>query len=556
MFLKTIFLFAKISLETRCKDEELTTRQFRFQISCFCRAFLFLEGGMYMFIIQNCSAYKQDGSILFENVSFTINSNDKLAVIGEEGNGKSTLMKYICGLDTGPVDIHAEKFVRQEKIGYLSQQLDSIWNTATVLEYLLKNKPEEEIEISKYNDCIYLEQLWTKMKGSVSFLYSDQLIGTCSGGEKVRLQLLKLMAEKCTMLCLDEPTNDLDIDTLIWLEDMISGFDGPILFISHDEMLLRKCANRVLHLELRNKKSKSVVTLYEGYYDDYRKERFEGLRRQEQIAASEKRAYRKKMDRLNDIYNAVHHAQNAVSRQAPQTAANLKKKMHTVLSLKERFEKEELTKTDTVEEAIDLRLENSWLPSSKIILDIQNMTVSAGEKLLIENVSLLLRGQDHLVLTGKNGSGKSCLMKKINELLQNRDDLNVGYMPQNYFDLMDPNETPLQFLDIPMVENNLQTSRDLLASLNFKAEEMQHVIQKLSDGQKAKIFFAKFVKMKCNVLLLDEPTRNLSPMSQPVIHDLINSFEGCVFCVSHDRWLIEKCFSNRIQVQNKRLIKL
>ncbi len=503
-----------------------------------------------MFEILNCSAWKQDGSILFENISFVLNPKDRLAIIGEEGNGKSTLLKMICGLDTSPVKVVSKKLVRQNTIGYLSQHLDESWNSCTVLEYILKEKPNEEIEISRYNDCLEIEKLWADMKGSVSFLYGEQKLKTLSGGEKVRIQLLKLLYHKSTMLTLDEPTNDLDIETLQWLEEMILKFDGPVLFVSHDTALLRKCANRILHLELRNRKTKSVATLFEGSYDEYAKTRTAQLKKSEQIAASEKRQYRKKMDRLNDLYNAVHHAQNAVSRQDPFTAAALKKKMHALVSMKEKIESEGYAKSDTVEESIELFFEDSWLPPSKVILDFKH-DVIIDERVLIHDASIYLLGQDHVVITGKNGSGKSCLMKQIAHCMKNRTDIICGYMPQNYFDLMSPEETPLQFMG-----DDFDYSRILLGALNFKGEEMEHPISKLSDGQKAKVYFAKLVKMKCNVLLLDEPTRNLSPMSQPVIHELLNSFEGCILCISHDRWLIETCFDQVLHVENQRLIKV
>ena len=434
--------------------------------------------------------------------------------------------------------------------------MDEKWSKCTILDYLLKDEPEDEIQIEHYNECVQFEQLWVTMKGQVAFLYRDQLIETLSGGEKVRIQLLKLMAQKCTMLALDEPTNDLDISTLQWLEDILLCFDGPVLFVSHDEMLLRKCANRVLHLELRNKKTKAVSTLYEGPYDQYVKDRLDGLRRIEHQAASEKRAYRKKMDRLNDLYNAVSHAQSTVSRQDPFTAANIKRKMHALNAMKGRIEQEGYTKSDTVEEAIELIFEDSWLPPSKVVLELTHQQLSIHDRLLIEDYNLSLRGQDHVVLIGDNGSGKSCLMKSLKDHLHHRDDLIIGYMPQNYEDLMDMNQTPVEFLALNSDAQDMQQSRDLLGSLNFKAEEMSHPIKKLSDGQKAKIYFAKFVKMKCNVLLLDEPTRNLSPMSQPVIHELINRFEGCVFCISHDRWLIEQCFDTILNLKEKQLNKI
>ena len=511
---------------------------------------------MFVFVLNDCCAQKQDGSVLFEHISFKLNRNDRLALIGEEGNGKSTLLKVCCGIDTDPITVKYTKCYHDEKIGILPQRMDQKWSKSTILEYLLKDEPEDEIEIERYNECVNYEQLWVSMKGQVSFLYREQHIETLSGGEKVRIQLLKLIAQKCTMLALDEPTNDLDISTLQWLEDIILRFDGPVLFVSHDEMLLRRCANRVLHLELRNKKSKAVSTLYEGPYDQYVKERLDGLRRAEHQAASEKRAYRKKMDRLNDLYNAVHHAQNSVSRQDPFTAANIKRKMHSVNAMKNRIENEGYSKTDTVEEAIELIFEDSWLPASKVILELNNQTLRIHDRVLIEKYDFSLHGQDHIVLMGNNGSGKSCLLKEFRNRLENREDIIVGYMPQNYEDLMDMNQTPIEFLNLSSDVLDTQISRDLLGSLNFKAEEMSHSLKKLSDGQKAKIYFAKFVKRKCNVLLLDEPTRNLSPMSQPVIHELINSFEGCVFCISHDRWLIEQCFDTQLILKDKQLNKI
>ena len=509
-----------------------------------------------MFILTDCCGQKQDGSVLFEHISFKLNKNDRLALIGEEGNGKSTLLKVCCGLETDPLSVKYTKLFHDEKIGILPQRMDQKWSKSTILEYLLKDEPEDDIEISRYNECAQFEQLWVKMKGQVSFLYRDQLIETLSGGEKVRIQLLKLIAQKCTMLALDEPTNDLDISTLQWLEDIILRFDGPVLFVSHDEMLLRRCANRVLHLELRNKKSKAVSTLFEGSYDQYVKERLDGLRRVEHQAASEKRTYRKKMDRLNDLYNAVRHAQNSISRQDPFTAAAIKRKMHSVNAMKDRIENEGYTKSDTVEEAIELIFEDSWLPASKVVLELKQRKLVIGDRVLIEDYDFSLYGQDHVVLMGDNGSGKSCLMKSIKTELERRDDILVGYMPQNYEDLMDMDQTPIEFLSLSSDVQDTQISRDLLGSLNFKAEEMSHPLKKLSDGQKAKIYFAKFVKMRCNVLLLDEPTRNLSPMSQPVIHELINSFEGCVFCISHDRWLIEQCFETQWILKDKQLNKM
>lgn len=511
---------------------------------------------MRMFLVDDCTIKKQNGDILIENLTFQVNPHDRIAIIGEEGNGKSTLIKLIYEDLSDLFTVEYKRIIRQEKMAILYQEMDPIWNDSNCIEYCLKNNPNEEIDIEKYNELEKVEKYWLRLKGAVSFLYRDETISTFSGGEKVKIQLLKLLLQEPTMILLDEPSNDLDLNTIEWLEDFILSFEGGCCFISHDEYLLKRCANKIIHLELVNRKTKSKATFYTGDYKSYVTQRSAGIEKMEAIAQNEKLAYRKKMNRVNDIQNAVHSAQNSVSRQAPQAAANLKKKMHSVLSMKERIEKEGFSTVDTYEEAIDVRFEDSYLPSKKRIVELVNKTVRIDDNILAENVNFELFGQDHIAIIGANGTGKTTLMKQILESVQNTTGIKVGYMPQNYYEKMDLNKTPLDFLEIALTSEDKQQSYDLLGCMNFTSEEMNHKLKDLSDGQKAKCFFIRFIKDKCNVLLLDEPTRNLSPLSQPVIHRLINDFEGCVCCITHDRSLLDNCFETVYRLENKQLSKI
>lgn len=222
-----------------------------------------------------------------------------------------------------------------------------------ILDYLLKETPEAEIEMHRYNQLPEVERLWIKMNGKISFLYEETRLELLSGGEKVKLQLLKLMMAHCTLLCLDEPSNDLDLNTIKWLENWIRQLEIPCIFISHDEWLLRKCANQILHLEQVNRQSKCRHTLFKGSYDAYRSQRQSAYAKEVQIAHNEKLAYRKQMTRMNDIANAVRSAQNQISRQQPYLAARLKSKMHTVNAQIKRIEEKAIIR---------------WIPHRKRLL--------------------------------------------------------------------------------------------------------------------------------------------------------------------------------------------
>lgn len=493
-----------------------------------------------MLQIRNLTiTHKKDLRNLIEDFSFVLRPGDKTVLIGEEGNGKSTLLKLI----------HEEQLVEEYvtwsgeiirngvRTGYLAQEMGQEAQNCQVYEYFAENPlfydwtPKE------------LADLGRNFGFSLEFFYSDQQVATLSGGEKVKLQLARILMERPDVLLLDEPSNDIDLETLEWMEDFICQTSLPVLYISHDEYLMERTANSVIHLEQTMRKTKPRWTVARVPYRTYMEERGHSLQRLEEQARSEKREYEKQQEKFRRIQQSVEYKQATITRQNPSGGRLLKKKMHAVKAQERRFEKqwEERTEVPDTEDAIYLRLGRQIpMPKGKEVLDYELDQLTADGKLLAEKIHLRIRGPEKVCIIGKNGVGKTTLLKKIAQELLSRKDLHAAYMPQNYGDLLPGEKTPLDFLQTKGDKEELTRIRTWLGSMKFTAEEMEHPIRELSGGQKAKLFFMKMSLEESDVLILDEPTRNFSPMSNPVIRRILADYQGAILCVSHDRKFIEE----------------
>lgn len=213
--------------------------------------------------------------------------------------------------------------------------------------------------------------------------------------------------------------------------------------------------------------------------------------------------------------------------------------------MEHRFMREDdkMTKRPQQEEAIYFKLgdKSAILPSSKVVLSffLDTLYTKDESRILSKNINLEIRGNQKVCLIGKNGAGKTTLLHKIYENLKQRKDLKVSYMPQNYEELLDFAMTPIDFLCLSKDKEEESKIRTYLGALKFTADEMQHTIQELSGGQKAKIFLLNMSLSDANVLILDEPTRNFSPLSAPFIRDILSQFGGCIISISHDRKYIK-----------------
>ncbi len=483
---------------------------------------------------------------LIEDLSFTLRSGDKLAIIGEEGNGKSTLLKSIlgrCDYATlrGSVDF------KGNKVGYLEQSLNTEDLEIKVYEYLFKSDDDYYNKVNRLYK--YLDKL------GIGDELLEQVMKSLSGGERVKIGILKLLLEENDIYFLDEPTNDLDINTLKWLEKFIKETSKPIIYVSHDETLLANTANMILHIEQIKKKQECRHTLAKVGYDEYVEKRLNAIKKQTQIAISEKREFNKKEKRLREIMQSVEHEQNTISRSDPHGARLLKKKMKSLKAQEHRLENNALTELPTVEESIYFNFEEVNVPKNKEIIKLNIPELKVDGKILSHNIRLDVIGNTHLCMIGNNGVGKSTLIKIIYNELKTRKDIVIGYMPQDYEDILNNYTYVLDFLADKNKEN-ITHARMYLGNMNFTREEMTGKIEYLSNGTKAKLFLIKLVLENCNVLILDEPTRNVSPLSNPVIRSVLANFKGTIISVSHDRKYLKEVINELYELTEDGLIKI
>lgn len=485
--------------------------------------------------------YKKDLRVLISGLSLVLNPGDKMALIGEEGNGKSTLMKLIYdeNLVENYVEHSGEIVKNNCVLGFLEQEIDSREKECSVYEFLERESGFFDMSSKE------LAEIANKLNLSPEFIYSEQKVKSLSGGEKVKLQVVRILCRRPDILLLDEPSNDIDLETLEWLERFIQEWEGAVLFISHDETLLERTANRILHLEMLKKKREAKHTISQVGYNEYMERRKHQLEKQEQVARKERSEYRAQQERLQRIEQKVERQQARITRQDPHGAALLKKKMKAVKSLEHRFERESggMTELPDIEEAIFFKFHNTEkIPRGKTVLDMKQEELRVGDRLLAENIDLSIRGPEKVCIVGKNGTGKTTLMKCICEQLLERDDIRAAYMPQDYQSRMDFEKTPVEFLSHSGDKEERTEIQTYLGSLKFTKEEMEHPIRALSGGQRAKLFLLQISMRGANVLILDEPTRNFSPLSNPVIRKLLRDFEGAIISVSHDRkYIAEVC---------------
>lgn len=483
-----------------------------------------------MFEIKNLSIQIRN-QYFIRNLSLTLNAGDKLAIIGEEGNGKSTLLKVILGI-CPYAEVEGTISSKNHSIGYLPQMLESNDLQKTGYEYLFKSSEDY------YNQVNFLYQNLERLHIDDSLL--ERTLSCMSGGEKVKLSILKLLLEKSDILFLDEPTNDLDIETLEWLEHFIVETKCPVVYVSHDETLLSHTANCILHLERIYRKTECKHTFYRTTYDDYVRMRRESLAKETMIAKQEQRDYQKREEKLRQVMQKVEYQQNTISRSDPHGGRLLKKKMHSLKSQERKLHDTNLAKVPDVEEGISFRFEDVTIPRFKKILTIDIPTFQVDTRVLATNLHLEVMGNEKVCIIGSNGIGKSTFLKTIHETLRNRSDIRVGYMPQNYEDAWDENQSVLEFLSSIGNKEEMQKAMTYLGNMKFTVEEMNGSIRNLSGGSKAKLLLTRFVLEKVDVLLLDEPTRNVSPLSNPIIRDVLRKFQGTIISVSHDRKYISE----------------
>lgn len=519
-----------------------------------------------MLQIRNLTiTHKKDFRVILQDFSCVLNQGDKAVIVGEEGNGKSTLLKWLYDpeLMEGYAEAEGERTVARERMAYLPQELPEEDKKRTVCEFFM----EESAFLSQTPR--ELGSLAGRFHVSPDFFYGDQAMDTLSGGEKVKAQMMRLLMRGPTALLLDEPSNDIDLETLKWLEELINGWTGIVLFISHDETLIERTANMVIHVEQIRHKTVSRTTVAHVPYEQYCRERASQFEKQEQKALWERREKKVRDEKLRRIEQSVEAALDNIPRAARGSKMNalLKKKMKTVKSMEHRFERQdaEMTERPEQESAIFFKLgdKDAQVPAGKTVTEfsLDALHTPDGERILSENIFLRVRGSEKIVIVGKNGAGKTTLLRQIAQELLARKDLHAEYMPQNYEELLDLSLTPVEFLsgagdDPASGSREVQTRiRTFLGALKYTADEMDHPIAGLSGGQKAKVLLLKMSMSGANVLILDEPTRNFSALSSPVIRRMLSEFPGAIISISHDRKYIAQVCDKVYRLTEKGLVE-
>jgi len=493
-----------------------------------------------MLLLKNITITTSKGRVLLNECSFSLNPTDKLAIIGEEGNGKSILCKLIVGEKPLPQDFIVTGSITRtdETVGYLPQALPSEYENVAMSRFLLA----DDSGIIDYNQLQELIPIFIELGLVLTPDDFERAMNTFSGGERIKIQLAKIMAKKPTSFVLDEPTNDLDIRTLKWFENFLLNSSIPCIFVSHDTALLENVSNRVLHLQQTERKKVPVWALESLNYKDYINKRQADLERQESLSVKQKQSYDKQMDKWRQIYQKVEHRQDTISRQDPHGGQLLKKKMRNLKAVKRRIDSTELLHKPDPEEAISLFFADQQKVSAKrILLEDHCEFLTIGERVLSTELDIRISGNSRIGIFGDNGCGKSTYLKYLKtKAVENG--RKIGMMPQKYEELLPNDQSAVDWLINEPSKEYRTKVMNYLGNLKFTEEEMIQPMIACSQGQKAKILLIHLVLGEYEMILLDEPTRNLSPLTLPVIEEMLKNYSGALVCVSHDRrFLVDTC---------------
>lgn len=503
--------------------------------------------------------HKTDLRTIINDFKMVLNDGDKAVIIGEEGNGKSTILKWIYSpkLIDSYADYSGERILGNEILAYLPQEVSEEDKNKTVYEFFCDD--ERFLDLSPKE----LNYLATQVKFDLEMFYSDQMVGSLSGGEKIKIQMIRILMHKPSVLLLDEPTNDIDIETLEWLEKFINEWKHIVLYVSHDETLIEKTANMIIHIEQIQRKTISRYNIAHTDYQNYLNNKRHEFEKQNQEALNERREKKIRDEKMMRMMQSVDYAQDGISRSNPAGGRLLAKKMHSIKSLQKRYEREDenMTEKPQQEEAIFIKIgstKDSEVPNGKVILDYENpiLMTPNNERVLSENVKLFIKGPEKICIIGKNGAGKTTLLHLIADEMLKRKDITVEYMSQNYEEILDLDCTPVDYLDSSGDKEERTRIRTYLGAMKYTADEMDHSIRELSGGQKAKVLLLKISLSKANVLILDEPTRNFSPLSGPVLRRVLSNFPGSIISISHDRKYIKEVCNKVYKLDKDGLIKL
>lgn len=505
--------------------------------------------------ISDLSIVSPEGREIVTALSLSVQRGQRLAIIGAEGSGKSTLLKSIVG--ELPAGFSVSGKIALGKWGYLPQNLPAAWSDSSVSSYLLADSPAAVIDLERWNDSLkYITAL--RSVGLPQRLFDeDRAIATLSGGELIRLQLAKLVATNPDILILDEPSNHLDLKTLEWLETFLAREKRAIVFVSHDESLVENVATSILHLQYVTHRQKAVHTYTGEDYRSFLQTRQAAAERSEQVIDSERREKRRLKQQLSKALSKSQGRENRAEPEDKNTKNRAQRGLtharERIAQLRDKLESLPSSEQMMLEESARLEFKpGSAVQKHKTLAELSIPELRAGNELLAENVALSVRGPCRIVITGDNGVGKTTLIREIVSKLCERGDLRVGYLPQKYEEVLtQPQKTAFEYLQ--EFEPSVSFSINTLIRLGLTAAEIRTPVSSLSGGQRAKVIIGRAICAAANILVLDEPTSNLSPLMVPAFTEALREFPGAIVVVSHDRKFITNLGGEVLKLTSKGL---
>ncbi len=507
------------------------------------------------------------GTTLFSNITFNVNNNDRIALMGKNGAGKSTLLKIIAGVNKptqGKISAPSDAI-----ISYLPQHLltednstvfeetskafSKILGMKTRMEELnhqLETRTDYESdayskiieEVAELSEKYYsIEEInfdaeIEKTLLGLGFLRSDftRPTGEFSGGWRMRIELAKILLQNPDLILLDEPTNHLDIESVQWLEDFLKNSAKAVIVISHDKTFVDNLTNRTI--EITTGKIYDYKTNY-SHYLELRKERREQQQKQFDDQAKQMADIQQFIDRFKGTYSKTLQVQSRVK----------------------MLEKMEIVEVDEVDTSA-LNIKFPTAPRSgnyPVITD--GLSKKYGDHTVFQDVSFTIEKGEKIAFVGKNGEGKSTLVKAImgeidfDGKLQVGHNSLIGYFAQNQASLLDENLTVFQTVD-EIAHGDVRTKiKDLLGAFMFGGDTIEKKVKVLSGGERTRLAMIKLLLQPVNLLILDEPTNHLDIKTKDILKDALKSFEGTIILVSHDRDFLDGLATKVFEFGNKRV---
>ena len=505
--------------------------------------------------------------VIVKDGSFHVEDREKVAFVGVNGAGKSTILKMIIGEE--PLDSGNIVLTKGKTIGYLAQLQNLISGNSIyeelktakadiikleeqirAIEHELKSLSGEELQtrLNTYN------RLMSEFESKNGYAYESEIVGvlkglgfqesefskeasTLSGGQKTRVSLGKLLLTKPDILLLDEPTNHLDLNSISWLETYLLNYPGAVFIVSHDRFFLNRVVTKVVEID------QGHIRMYSGNYKDY-------AEKKRQLRDAQMKEYLNQQREIKH-QEAVIEKLRSFNREKSIKRAESREKM---LDKIERVDKP----TDSAQE-MHFELNPSCI-SGNDVLTVDHLTKRFETQTLFSDISFEIKRGEHVAIIGDNGTGKTTLLKILNQVLDADSGsftlgskVQIGYYDQEHHVLHD-NKTIFEEIsdDYPTLTNT--QIRNTLAAFQFTADDVFKLIRDLSGGEKGRVSLAKLMLSEANFLILDEPTNHLDITSKEILEQALNDYTGTILYVSHDRYFINQTASRILELVNQTFV--